>query len=234
MSEVLTVNGLDFLVRRSPRRKTVGITVERKGMLSVAVPDQADMAEVEEVVRSKLFWVYSKLTEKQLLFNPGPPKEYVSGEGFPYLGRSYRLLLTDEPLDASDGPSLRLMHGRFLMKKKDKERAHELFVCWYSHHALAWIEGRVERMAVRIGTKAASVRVRDLGNRWGSCNGKGGLYFHWKTICLPASLVEYVVAHELVHLVVPTHSADFWSCLERLMPDYLERKQRLAKIGAKL
>jgi predicted metal-dependent hydrolase len=234
MNEVLTVNGLDFRIKRSPRRKTVGITVERMGDLSIAIPDQADMAQVEALVRRKLFWVFTKLTEKELLSHPAPVKEYVSGEGFLYLGRSYRLLLVDaEPEPPAIAP-LRLIHGRFLMKRTDQKRASQLFVHWYSQHALAWIERRAEQMAERIGSKPTNIHVRDLGNRWGSCNGSKGLNFHWRTICLPPSLVDYVIAHEMVHLVEPTHSAGFWKRLERLMPDFSERKQRLAKVGARL
>ena len=73
--------------------------------------------------------------------------------------------------------------------------------------------------------------MQDLGYRWGSC-GKGEmLYFHWKTILLPARIAEYVVVHELVHLHEPNHSAEFWQRLERAMPDYEERKQWLAEHG---
>jgi predicted metal-dependent hydrolase len=232
MNETLNIEGLHFTIRRSARRTTVGITVERKGDLSVSIPDQADLAQVEAVVRRKLFWVFTKLTEKELLFHPAPEKEYVSGEGFLYLGRSYRLLLVDEEPGVPATPSLRLIHGRFVMKRTDQRRAPELFIHWYTQRARDWIERRSRQMAGRIGRNPASIRVRDLGNRWGSCNGKKGLYFHWRTICLPPSLVDYVIAHEMVHLLEPTHSIDFWKRLERVMPDCLERKQRLAMIGA--
>jgi predicted metal-dependent hydrolase len=230
MNETLRIEGLEFKVQRSARRRTVGITVEREGDLAVAIPDPADMAQVEAAVRGKLFWIFAKLAEKELLFHPVPTKEYVSGEGFHYLGRSYRLLVIDE--ESATAP-LRLHHGRFLISRADQKRAAELFVRWYSEHALTWIERRADQVAQCIGDKPTSIRMRDLGNRWGSCNGRKHLYFHWRTICLPPSLIEYVIAHEMVHLVEPTHSVAFWKRLERVLPDFRERKLLLAKTGAR-
>src|SRR4051794_12678910 len=99
MSETLRIEGLTFAIHWSARRRTVGITVDRDGQVAVAVPEGAGMTQVEEAVRAKLFWVFTKLAEKALLFQPTPEKEYVSGEGFYYLGRSYRLLLVDNQGD---------------------------------------------------------------------------------------------------------------------------------------
>ncbi len=77
----------------------------------------------------------------------------------------------------------------------------------------------------------AGLRVQDLGYRWGSC-GKGGfLYFHWKTIQMPPRIAEYIVVHELAHLQQSHHDQSFWSCVERVMPDFEARKTWLAENG---
>jgi predicted metal-dependent hydrolase len=231
MNETLTIEGVHFTVHRSARRRTVGITVERDGELSLAIPDGADMAQVEKAVRGKLFWVSTKLAEKALLCPPAPEKEYVSGEGFYYLGRSYRLLLVDDP-PQNGVARLRLVNGRFTLQRQDQATAAKLFVRWYTEHAQGWIERRVAQLAPRTGKEPKRIRVLDLGNRWGSCSADGGLNFHWRTIRLPPSLVEYVAAHELVHLCEPRHDNAFWTRLERVMPDYRERKRVLAERGA--
>jgi predicted metal-dependent hydrolase len=231
MSETLNLEGLSFSIHRSPRRRTIGITVDRDGDLAVAIPDKGDMARVEKTVRKKLFWVFTKLAEKSLLFQPIPEKEYVSGEGFCYLGRSYRLLLVNDTVEDGAAP-LRLAHGRFIMHRQDQSKAATLFTRWYTDHARQWINRRVQEFVTRTGKQPKQVRVLDLGNRWGSCSTEGGLNFHWRTIRLPPSLVEYVVVHELVHLIEPRHDRAFWSRLERVMPDYRERKRRLSIQGA--
>jgi predicted metal-dependent hydrolase len=76
-----------------------------------------------------------------------------------------------------------------------------------------------------------SVRVQDLGYRWGSCGKGGHLYFHWKTILLPARIAEYVVVHEMAHLHEPHHTPAFWIRVERAMPDFAQRKAWLAEHG---
>lgn len=230
MTESLSLEGLEFAVARSARRRTIGITIERDGDLVVTAPEGVGLDRVESVVRGKLFWVFGKLAERALLFQPPPEKEYVSGEGFHYLGRSYRLLLTDQaPRDAES--RLRLTGGRFVLSRRDQPRAAELFTKWYTAHGLVWLRRRAGELADRVGKEPEDVRVRDLGNRWGSCTGAGVLNFHWRVIRLPATLVEYVVAHELVHLLEPRHDAAFWNRLERVMPDYRRRKRLLAEHG---
>jgi len=228
MTETLEMEGLTFAVVRTGRR-TVGITVERDGGLVVHAPRPAPLVQVEALVRGKLTWVFDKLAEKALLSQPGPAKEYVSGAGFHYLGRSHRLLLTN---DEGDG-RLRLAHGRFVLERRCQPRAEALFAAWYAGHALAWLERRVALLAPRVGETPASIRVLDLGNRWGSCSADGGLNFHWRTICLPPTLIEYVVAHELVHLLEPRHDQAFWARLERVLPDCRQRKRHLAEVGAR-
>ena len=76
------------------------------------------------------------------------------------------------------------------------------------------------------------MQIRELGNRWGSCNPKGDLYFHWRVALLPRSMIEYVTVHEMVHLVQPDHNQDFWNRVARAIPDWQERKSWLAKNGA--
>ena len=97
--------------------------------------------------------------------------------------------------------------------------------------ARAWLTTRVERFRARIGVEPAGVSVQDLGYRWGSCGKGAKVYFHWRTILLPPRVVEYLVVHELVHLIEPHHTPAFWTRVERVMPDYASRKQWLTESG---
>lgn len=80
----------------------------------------------------------------------------------------------------------------------------------------------------------SGIYVQDLGYRWGSCGKGGRLNFHWRTILLPAPIIEYVVVHELVHLHEPHHTPAFWSLVERVLPDFEARKRWLAERGGAL
>lgn len=222
--ETLTVGDLEFELRRSSRRRSVQVTVDRGGELVISAPDECSVATMEDFVKSKRFWIYTKLAEKEALRPQVSRKDYVSGEGFPYLGRSYRLLLVKD----QDTP-VKLDRGRFRMRRADASRGRDHMVAWYSAHATPWLTKRVECLGSRVGVDPAGVVVQDLGYRWGSCGKGGKLYFHWRSILLPPRIVEYIVVHELVHLREPHHTPEFWTRVERVMPDFAQRKQWLAE-----
>lgn len=220
----LVVGDLEFELRLSSRRRSVQVTVDRGGELVLSAPDECPVSTLEAFINAKRFWIYTKLAEKEALRPNASQKEYVSGEGFPYLGRSYRLLLVKN----QDLP-LKLEHGRYKMRRADAAQGRDHMVAWYAAHATPWLTKRVERLKTRIGVEPAGVAVQDLGYRWGSCGKGGKLYFHWRTILLPPRIIEYIVVHELVHLREPHHTPEFWTRVERAMPDFAQRKQWLAE-----
>lgn len=225
--EILQVDDLAFELRRSARRKSVQVTVDRGGELVLSAPDDCSIATMEDFVREKRFWIYKKLAEKEALWARVPDKQFVSGEGFPYLGRSYRLLLVPKQL-----VPLKLEHGRFKLRRGEAPRGREHLVRWYIAHARAWLRKSVARWQGRLDVSPSEVVVQDLGYRWGSCGKGERLYFHWRAILLPPRIVEYIVVHELVHLHEPHHTPEFWTRLERAMPDFAARKQWLAEHAA--
>jgi predicted metal-dependent hydrolase len=222
----LTVGDLRFEVRRSARRRSVQITVDRDGALILAAPTGCSVQAMEDFVREKRVWIYTRLAEKEALRPPAPAKEYVSGEGFPYLGRSHRLLL----VGAQDVP-VKLTGGRFRMRRADAVAGRAHMIRWYTEHARPWLTRCVASFAGRVDVRPAGIVVHELGHRWGSCGKGGTLNFHWKTILLPPHAIEYVVVHELVHLIEPHHTPGFWQRVGRTLPDYAARQQWLAEHG---
>lgn len=227
MTAALNIDGLSFRVRRSARRATLGITVDRGGDLLVDAPTALSADRIEALVRSRLLWVHSKLARKRQLMREREAR-YVPGEGHPYLGRRHRLLLVD---GAPDEP-LRLAHGRFELARRERARGQEIFRDWYASRGREWLRERVDELAQRVTVAPKRVEVRDLGYRWGSC-ARGVVYFHWKLMQLPPRLIEYVVAHELVHLRVQHHTPSFWRLLRRVLPDMADRKAALAGFHAR-
>ncbi|KXS38100.1 MAG: hypothetical protein AWU55_1759 [Halomonadaceae bacterium T82-2] len=224
----LDVDDLTLEVRESSRRKTLEITVDRDGELVIAAPTGTDEQLLRNFVLEKRLWIYQKLAQKAERRRQLPRKEYVNGEGFLYLGRSYRLKRVAPDIQ---GVPLKLAAGRFQLREDALPDAREHFVHWYSARAGDWLAAKVREHARRMGLEAAGVKVQDLGYRWGSCGKANRVYFHWKTILLPRHIAEYVVVHELVHLYEPHHTPAFWRRLERAMPDYEQRKAWLARHG---
>jgi len=222
----ITVDDLSFELRATEQRRSLQITVDRDGELILFAPPGCDVTTLEGFVRDKRFWIYRKLAEKDLLRTPIVEKRYVTGEGFPYLGRSFRLLLVDEQT-----VPLKLTEGRFRMTRSAVPDGRGHMIRWYQEHAERWLAQRVERFSGRVGVEPSTLAVRDLGYRWGSCGKGDRLYFHWRAVLLPPRIVEYIVVHELVHLHEAHHTPDFWLLVERAMPDFAARKQWLAERG---
>lgn len=227
----LIIGDLTFTLRYSERRRTVGVTVDRGGELILTAPPDCPVSRIEEIAREKAFWVYTKLAIKEPLLKFVPAREYVSGESFSHLGRTYRLKLVDA---RAGDPPLRLVNGRFLLARSEQFRASTLFREWYASHGTPWIERRVAIFADRLQIEPHAVDVRDLGYRWGSCSTRGKLLFHWRTVLLPPRIIEYVVAHELTHQLHANHDRLFWETLGRCMPDYKARKEWLSEKGGQI
>jgi predicted metal-dependent hydrolase len=222
----LTINDLHFEVRRSPHRRAMEITIDRGGELFISAPPEVPEAKLRDFVQRKRMWVYKQLARKEALTHQTPRKVFTDGEGFVYLGRSYRLRLVVE----SDA-AVKLTGGRFVMPISLARDGREHLIRWYCERARAWLADKVSDFADRMEVLPAGVRVQDLGYRWGSCGKGDWLYFHWKTILLPARIAEYVVVHEMAHLHEPHHAPEFWRRVERAMPDFERRKTWLAERG---
>ncbi len=223
MTEVLNLSGLAFEVRRSSRRKTVGLTVDRGGELVVHAPENVSSAELEQWTRKKLLWVHRKLAIKKALLPRMRPSEYVAGETFHYLGRGYRLAVVDQQEKALvfDG-------HRFALRRDARPSADEQFRRWYIDTGSGWLVKRVNLMGRRVAAQPLRVEVRDLGYRWGSCGKSGVVFFNWRLLQLPTRLADYIICHELIHLREHNHGATFWALLDSVQPDWRDRKEELA------
>jgi predicted metal-dependent hydrolase len=229
---------IDYRIERSTRRETVTIAVDRGAGVVLKAPDNARMSRLDDIVRTKAPWILQRLVEFRE-FGPGPtPKEFVAGEGYSYLGRSYRLKIR---LSSNTTKPFAFLHGAFLSvvlprgDTADHRDANvkRAVVAWYRRQADRRLPERVEVYASRAGVCPPSVLVREQEKRWGSCNSKGELRFNWRVMMAPMSLVDYVVAHEVCHLVVHDHSTRFWKLLRTILPDYEERRARLRVEGVR-
>ena len=223
-----TYKDIEYSLVRS-RRKTASIYIERDGQVSILVPDKLTDRQVEALLESKRKWIYKSLAEWQDLNARRVHREYVNGEGFLYLGRSYRLKLVSdlaEPLMLKDGYfCLRTNNGSV----PDADAAFKAF---YRAKGVVRIPPRVAYYQAKMDVEPKAVRLLDLKHRWASCSPGGNLNFHWKCMMAPLTILDYIVVHELAHLVYPNHTKAFWNELDKVMPDFQERKEWLRVNGA--
>ena len=228
------VRDIKYQLLPSRKRKTTDIVIERDGRVTVRSPLYFTPEQVDAVVESKRLWIYRNLAEWQELNLSKVSREWVNGETFLYLGRTYRLSLV-----AEQSADLRLKAGRFCLNRTVIDRggvaaAQEAFEAYYTNKGQQRISDRVDYFAPKVGVKVAGIKVKDLGYRWGSCNTKGVLSFHWACMMAPLKIIDYIVVHELCHLHQRNHNNAFWNEVDKVMPDYAERKEWLRKHGAGL
>ena len=227
----LVVGDLVLAVAPPSDRKTIEIVVERDASLVLKAPPTATIERAKQFVTAKRPWVYRKLAEKDALTGPPVVKQFVEGEGFAYLGRSYRLTLTT---DAGAREGVRLERGRFHLPAQEADRGAAEMRRWYTKVGGQWLRHRIRPWAARLGEEAVEVEVRDLGYRWGSARPAAGpqrINVHWATLQLPPSLIDYVLVHELAHLRQTNHTPEFWQTVARMIPTYEHHKATIATIG---
>lgn len=228
------VEDIEYELHRSSQRKTADVVIERNGLVSLHIPAHLSEEQADAVVKRKRFWIYRNLAEWRDLNATRVVREWVNGEGFLYLGSSYRLLLVH-----GQGIPILLKEGRFCfdrdcLDKGGPAAAKQHFEAFYREKGLERIRKRVAYYSPKIGVTPASIEVKEIGYRWATCSSTGDLDFHWKCMMAPPKVIDYIVAHELCHLHHRDHTSAFWNELDKVMPDYAERKEWLRSMGASL
>lgn len=219
--EYIDGNGFIAEVIRSSRRKSADVRVQ-DGTVSLVVPDDLSTHRIQMLLEQKRQWILDKIALHREAM-PVQSREFISGECFPYLGRNYRLKVMRGPYEP-----VKLLQGRLVVTvPKGNEQPHMIrnaLVRWYMHQAKLKLIDKTHRYTAVVGTEAVGVGVKTFKSRWGSCSAKGRIDYNWKIILAPNRMVDYVVVHELCHLVHHDHSPKFWREVERILPDYQECK----------
>jgi len=218
---------LSYSVRRSPKRKTLTITVERDRSVVVHAPSNASDETIQRVVESRRQWIFEKLHHGQKYQElPHPPgKELVSGESALYLGRSYRIEVV-----ASDPGKIQFTQ-RFLIPASHAARGKGAMREWYVARANKIILPRVSRYAKGLGVEFKRTRIVDSRYRWGSCTVHDNVTFNWRLIKAPTFVIDYVIVHELAHLIEANHTSRFWNVVRTHVPKLKQARAWLTDNG---
>lgn len=222
----MQVAGVDIHIVRS-RRKTVSIFVERDGSVSARVPEVYTDDKIAEIIESKTYQIHAHLAKWRQLNEARIDREYVSGQSFLYLGKNYRLKLED-----NSRKGLKLKNGYFLLPTHQKDEAKAHFKAFYRAKLEERLPGLVKRNKAKLGVTPNNVKVMELHHRWASCSKQGNLNFHWKCAMAPVDVLNYIVVHELAHLIHPNHTPEFWNEVDKVLPDYQAQVHWLRINGA--
>jgi predicted metal-dependent hydrolase len=216
---------VEYRFARRPRR-TIGITVDASG-LAVAAPLRAPWRDIEAFLHHKQGWIVAKLDEWARL--PRPPVVHgASGESLPLFGAPVTLEV------CTGRRAVRREPQRLLVSAPSPGRAARILVGWLKTQALEALAPRAGHYAARLDIAPPRVALSSARTQWGVCTESGSIRLSWRLVHLQPALADYVVAHEVAHLVELNHSRRFWSLLARLYPEWREARERLELVGASL
>ena len=218
---------IDFRLEYSDR-KSLGITVTPEMEVLVKAPTDTTIALVKEKIRKKAPWII-KQQSVFLTFQPKTPnRKYISGETHLYLGRQYRM-----QIKIGKDESVKLK-GKFIeVTASEKSRSKDLLNDWYLNHARTKFHAIAAPLIDKFKkykVEPSSIVLREMPTRWGSCTSKGKIILNPELIKAPKGCIEYVIIHELCHLVHRDHSQRFIDLQTKEMKDWEKWKVRLEKI----
>ena len=196
--------------------------------LSVAAPMRASWHDIESFLRERERWILAKL-EQWSRVPRAPVLRGESGESLPLFGRTVLLDIRE-----GAGRAVTQRPDRLIVSAPGARRALDTLLGWLKSTALEALAPRAAHFAARIGVPAPSVGLSSARSQWGVCMEGGHIRLNWRLVHLESALSDYVVAHEVAHLVEMNHSKRFWQLLTRLYPDWRHARERLEVAGAAL
>ncbi|MFP5467306.1 MAG: M48 family metallopeptidase [Gammaproteobacteria bacterium] len=225
------------------KRRTIGLSVRPEG-LTVSAPRWTPVGEVETLLRDRSDWVLEKLRETRQRSQALDQARIVWSDGvaFDFLGEQVRLLLDPAHAFAAAGGSLeRTTDGGGmpvlrlgLPHSADESRIRDAAQAWLMRQAQSLFSQRLDHFAPQLGVRHTRLRLSSAGTRWGSASVDGSIRLNWRLIHLSMDLIDYVVVHELSHLLHMDHSPRFWAVVAGVMPDHAERRRALKRVAVPL
>jgi predicted metal-dependent hydrolase len=193
--------------------------------LTVRAPRWVSLRDIEGALGERAAWVLRALAEWRARRRDVMPREWKTGAPILYRGRELALELfpAREPAIVPDLFHLTVRHP----DAHEPDRVRDSVHAWLRSEALALVAARVPAYAQRVTPTAPQVRLSNARSEWGSCNAKGVIRLNWRLVQLPPALAEYVVAHEVAHIVELNHSSRFWAVVETLLPGHAALRRQL-------
>jgi hypothetical protein len=207
------------------KRKTIALVATDRATLVVKVPYFVSKVAINKVIEKHKSWINKRIAIAKTIEKPSS-KGFISGESFLYLGRAYRLFIVyaqqEEPFKFDNA---------FYLREDMQPFAKDVFINWYRDSAQKFISERVNYYSNLAGIKYNKVKITFAMKRWGSCSHKGNLSFTYRLVMAPIFVIDYVVVHELCHIIEHNHSKAFWEHVKVILPGYKNAREWLKEKG---
>ncbi|RYZ99043.1 MAG: M48 family peptidase [Moraxellaceae bacterium] len=224
----------EYEIVRSGRRRSISIEVS-KAKVVVRSPLFVANAQLEKFVNEKSGWVQQKLTQQQYQIDEVPQRTYASGSQLPLMDCTLTLKVNHQT--QADifryGDELRIYLAS-RSRLSDEDQARRLVGQWYQRQALNVLTTKTDSAARAIGANHIGVTIKATRSKWGHCTVRGAIQYNWQILLAPEPIVDYLVAHEVSHLLHHNHSPDFWQIVASICPEYKARRAWLKAHGIQL
>ena len=210
------------------RRKTVAIHITKEAAVEVRAPLKMANADIDKFVSSKEKWLETHLTQREQINKEKNSFVLNYGDMTLLRGKMYYICARHGTNAGFDGGCF------YLPPDLNPATIKQTIVQIYKNMAELIIKNKVSEYSKRINVTPASVRITNAATIWGSCSGKNSINFSWRLVMADDDVIDYVVAHELAHILEHNHSPRFWAAVEKIMPDYKVRQNKLKLLQKQL
>lgn len=225
------------IIRSKKRRKSVSIHVSPDLEVIVRTPQKVPRAIIEQALVKRTDWILTTLNEFAIMRRK-IEREFIEGESLPYFGVEYPFIFTQSkkkrPIVSHKWNKFIVTTPEFQTHEERRKSLRDAFTKWYITNGREDIEIRSHYYANKLNVTFNAIRLRKVKTLWGSCSSTNNLTFNWRLVMAPAKIVDYVIIHELCHLVHRNHSKDFWQLVASFDSNYKEHRKWLKQHGWKL
>ena len=223
---------LKYILTRSDR-KTIGITIDKNGLVKVTSPYRVSESYINELLHKKSSWLQKKLMELESgAAEANRPKTFNNGEAFLYLGKVFELKIYR---NSSCKKATVKLEGKSIVIDSpisfDSDSIKKTLRQWYIEQFKYIASERINFYSAKIGVLPKKVTIREQKTRWGSCSSKGNINLNWKLIMASLEVLDYVIVHELCHMIAMNHSEEFWKLVSVFSPQYKNYRDWLRHNG---
>lgn len=215
-------------------RTSIGIIIDSYGNIEVQAPKGTPNGRVLQLLEDKWDLIQQKLKEMRDRLQGPQKKVYEYGESFLYIGKTYPIEIFQDINITQDHVVLKKEKLHIYVKRSDTEKIKQALKRFYYQQCKDLVEKSISSYQRNFKTKPRSFRITDSKTTWGTCDSNRQLTFNWRLAMAPREVIDYVVVHEMCHMVHMNHDRSFWRLVGKIMPDYKEKESWLTLSGWKM
>ena len=223
---------LEILVERTNRKRTISLQVKNNNLI-IKTPRSVSKKTLDDLIKRKQNWIKQRVIlnfEEQTLRN----RKFIDNEKFYFRGNEYRLSLI-----LGSKEEVKIFGGFLIVTCKDdgamgSKDVKPLIENWYAKESTKILKARTEELAQQIKVQPCGITVKNYNSKWGSCTANNKISYNWRIIMAPDHIVDYLIVHELSHIIEPNHSKNFWYQVGNYCKDFQKKRKWLRENGHKL